>query len=110
MRHLLILVLTATLAVPAMAQAQDAASKRFKLFGDIQSACRVMIVTNRELARPLFVATSRSLSDVCECAALITVTDLDDVQVSAIVGGDRKASEAALPPLRESIQRCVVRD
>ncbi|HEX5464441.1 MAG TPA: hypothetical protein VFW88_06965 [Burkholderiales bacterium] len=83
-------------------------TERLNLFQNAQRACEGMFLSNAKAAEDALGATERPLSAVCECAALLTVSALQDRAVIAILRGDHKAAATTLiAPLKQNIERCI---
>jgi hypothetical protein len=77
--------------------AQDARSvtivqNRAAAFQAAQNVCKMLFLSNNDLATSLVKATSASLSEVCECAALLAVASKSDEQLAALVAANSLGS------------------
>jgi hypothetical protein len=84
-------LLFALAAFSVVASAEDGreataiVQSRVAAFQAAQNTCKYLFLSNSGLAGNLIKATDASLSDVCECAAMLTVANRTDEQIAALV-------------------------
>lgn len=94
---------TIALAFPAKA---DAPAK-VQLFERSQQVCKTIVLTSAETASTFVRADAGSLSDVCECAALLAVAPLSQADAEAIVNGDKAKAAGLVESVRNELGECV---
>lgn len=107
--HQYIALIVGLLVFSAHSRAQDVASakNRLTLFQNIQLTCKARVLGNAELANSFVVATEASLSEICECAALLAVANATSKEVSAVFSGDKGATESVDGESRKHFLRCI---
>lgn len=98
----------------ASASAQDARSvaivqNRAAAFQAAQNVCKMLYLSNNDLANSFVRATSASLSNVCECAALLAVADKTDEELAALVAANNLGSSLQADMKAGALQ-CMKRD
>jgi hypothetical protein len=83
-------LLLCAIACRAKAQGTSELQNRLTLFQNAQNTCKARLLSDPQLAANFVAATKSPLSDVCECAALLTVSNISNKQISAIVSGDKE--------------------
>lgn len=107
MKRLITGLLLLSAVFNSTAQVTDEQKNRLTVFENAVKGCRAVIITSPALAKNLVVATSRSLTDVCECAALLALSDLSDDEVGLIANRNKEASDRLVQPLFNRSAQCV---
>jgi hypothetical protein len=106
--YLLVAVAFAT----ASANAQDAreataaVQNRASVFQGAQSVCKYLYLSNSDLASSLVKATRASLSDVCECAAMLVVAARSDEQLAALIAAKNMGS-VLQSDIKDRVMECM---
>jgi hypothetical protein len=92
-----------------VASAQDASdpTDRLVVFERVQALCKVRVLADSELAKNFVIATERSLSDVCECAAVLVVSSTPDKSIAVVIAGDRVVSAQVASEVPERFNQCI---
>ena len=84
-RHILAVVAMAGLSSSASAQTQNAFEIRLKAFENAQQVCKATVLSNHEAALSFIRSNSGTLTDKCECAAILAVSSKSDSQLREIL-------------------------
>lgn len=110
-RAKLVLVLFSVVAAAANAQdtlkLQTELQNRLVLFQNTQTLCKARVIADPKLAANFVVATKMSLSEACECAALLTVSSMSAEQVDAIAAGQADVAGKVSNDLYANLGNCV---
>jgi hypothetical protein len=101
-----IIMLVSSYTVAAQSPSSNP-NERLQLFSNVQTTCKIMILNNSEIAKSIVIGTRRSLTDICECAALLTITSMSDGDVSNILTGEKEEARNLLKLLSENVVSCV---
>jgi hypothetical protein len=80
---------------------------RLIAFQNAQNVCKGIFLLNSDAASSFVGATKSSLSEICECAALLTVANTSKDDISALANGDQDVSIKMASEVRERTLQCV---
>lgn len=112
MVRLYLLVAVALVTAPAVAQDAHSVAivqNRAAAFQAAQNVCKLLYLSNNDLANSFVNATSASLSDVCECAAMLAVADKTDEELAALVK-ENSLGSSLQADMKAGALRCMRRD
>lgn len=92
-------------AIPAKADPYQPPA-RVVLAERVDRLCRNAILSKPELANAVIGAASGSMSEVCECTTMLTVSALSDADVSAL-GKDLDKVNEVVSSIAPNLSRCV---
>lgn len=85
----------------------DELRHRLTLFQNAQNTCKARVLLDSKLAADFVIATKSSLSDVCECAAMLTVANTSNQELQAIAGGERRIADHLATEVIKNFGRCL---
>lgn len=92
----------------AFAQQLDTLQMRLMAFENAQLVCKAAILSNRDAAVSFVRSNSGTLSDRCECAAILTVSNKSDTQIREMLSSTDSGPAAAFAEdVRRSFVQCV---
>lgn len=70
---------------PAFAQGTGELQNRLRAFDSAQLTCKASILSSKDAAMSFIQSNSGSLSDICECAAMLAVSSKSNSQIREII-------------------------
>ncbi len=107
MRYVYAVLVFAMVAFPLRAEEFNVMAYRLTVFENTQKACKATVLLNRETANSFVEASNASLSEVCECAALLVVANKTDDQIAALAAGDEQVVKLMTNEVRERFVQCL---
>jgi len=101
---LLSAIFLATIAPSAVIAAEPIA--KLVLFHKAQDLCKATVLGSSELAENIVLTASGSLSELCECAAILSVSPLS-LEEAEMVSESKERREIFQKTLSEALVRCV---
>lgn len=95
--------------VPASVLAQEATDPqgRLTVFMNAQSICKAQVLSIPGAAKAFITANSSSLSDACECAALVTIASKSEQQISLLRAGNQEMAAQVATEISQNLVKCV---
>ena len=84
-RQILAVVAMAGLSSSVSGQNQNAFEIRLKAFENAQQVCKAIVLSNHEAALSFIRSNSGALTDKCECAAVLAVSNKSDSELREIL-------------------------
>ena len=101
----LILGLTFT---PVFAQDSGDLENRLRAFNGAQMTCKASILSNKDSAASFLQSNSGTLSDMCECAAMIAVSSKSNLQIREIISSsDISHSAVFADEVNRALVQCI---
>ena len=76
-------------------------------FQNAQNVCKGALLLNFDAASSFVKATRSSLSEICECAALLTVANTSKEDISALANGDNNVSVKMAGEVTQRTLQCI---
>ena len=84
-RFLAVLAIACLFLSPAFAQELDEVQLRLRVFENAQNVCKATVLSSNEAALAFVKTGSGSLTDRCECAALLAVSKKSDAELRTML-------------------------
>lgn len=72
----------------------------------VDRLCRNAILSAPELTNAVIGAASGSMSEICECTTMLTISALSDAEIASI-GSDQRKSNEIVSSIAPNLSRCV---
>lgn len=93
-------------AVASAAPQQNNALERVALADGVEKICRNTVLSNQELTVAIIGAAAGSMTELCECTAMLTVSAMTDEQV-ALARRDLKEASKVSNEITKNLPRCT---